>query len=150
MTTDPWDDIPATCPDCGRADCDGRDCYWPDDAGIARPEAEPMTTPPTPQATAETEHGNIPLYRFADSCDHPEPTEPDSDHSTDDSAWRAYDEWHDDHQTGREGEPLCFLTPTGSGCPACTEARDLPEGEYILCQLPSGSGEGAPTEKERR
>jgi hypothetical protein len=27
------------CPDCGRASCTGEDCYWPDEAGIARPEA---------------------------------------------------------------------------------------------------------------
>ena len=25
------------CPDCGRASCTGEGCYWPDDAGIARP-----------------------------------------------------------------------------------------------------------------
>lgn len=23
-----------TCPDCGRADCTGEDCYWPDEAGL--------------------------------------------------------------------------------------------------------------------
>ena len=100
-----------------------------------------MTKPPTPQAIAEGEHGNIPLYRFACDCDHPEPPEPDGEWSRDEPAWRAYDEWHEDHQAGRDGERLCFLTPVGEGCPACTEAeadeRDLPEGEYIVCQLPT-------------
>jgi hypothetical protein len=36
---------PATdyrCPDCGRAECTGEDCYWPDEAGIARPEGQTM------------------------------------------------------------------------------------------------------------
>jgi hypothetical protein len=23
-----------TCPDCGRAECTGEDCYWPDEAGL--------------------------------------------------------------------------------------------------------------------
>ena len=23
-----------TCPDCGRGDCTGEDCYWPDEAGL--------------------------------------------------------------------------------------------------------------------
>lgn len=27
-----------TCPDCGRATCTGEDCYWPDEAGIRRPD----------------------------------------------------------------------------------------------------------------
>lgn len=22
------------CPDCGRGDCTGEDCYWPDEAGL--------------------------------------------------------------------------------------------------------------------
>jgi hypothetical protein len=26
------------CPDCGREECTGEDCYWPDEAGIPRPE----------------------------------------------------------------------------------------------------------------
>jgi hypothetical protein len=26
------------CPDCGRETCTGEDCYWPDAAGIPRPE----------------------------------------------------------------------------------------------------------------
>ena len=26
------------CPDCGREDCMGEDCYWPDEAGVRRPE----------------------------------------------------------------------------------------------------------------
>jgi hypothetical protein len=29
------------CPDCGRASCTGEDCYWPDVAGIARPDPDP-------------------------------------------------------------------------------------------------------------
>jgi hypothetical protein len=28
------------CPDCGRETCTGEDCYWPDAAGIRRPERE--------------------------------------------------------------------------------------------------------------
>jgi len=28
------------CPDCGRGDCTGEDCYWPDEAGVRRPERE--------------------------------------------------------------------------------------------------------------
>jgi hypothetical protein len=24
------------CPDCGRGDCTGEDCYWPDEAGLRR------------------------------------------------------------------------------------------------------------------
>jgi hypothetical protein len=87
------------------------------------------------------DHGNIPLFMFADNCDHPEPPEPDRDWSRDDPAWRANDEWHTDHQMGREGEPICFLTPFGSGCPACTEAardeEDLPLGEYVTCRVVS-------------
>jgi hypothetical protein len=23
-----------TCPDCGRAECTGEDCYWPEEAGL--------------------------------------------------------------------------------------------------------------------
>jgi hypothetical protein len=29
------------CPDCGRESCTGEDCYWPDEAGIKRPEPAP-------------------------------------------------------------------------------------------------------------
>jgi hypothetical protein len=34
-----------TCPDCGRADCTGEDCYWPDEAGIQRPERPAPSAP---------------------------------------------------------------------------------------------------------
>ena len=27
-----------SCPDCGRETCTGEDCYWPDEAGILRPD----------------------------------------------------------------------------------------------------------------
>ena len=33
------------CPDCGREDCTGEDCYWPDEAGITRPEREVAASP---------------------------------------------------------------------------------------------------------
>jgi hypothetical protein len=92
----------------------------------------------TPSPTT-SEHGNVPTFLFAEFCEHPEPPEPDGDWSRDDPEWRAHDEWHADHQMGPGGDRICILTPEGSACPACTEAeaeeRDLPEGEYIKCQL---------------
>lgn len=29
------------CPDCGRESCTGEDCYWPDEAGVPRPDRAP-------------------------------------------------------------------------------------------------------------
>jgi hypothetical protein len=86
-----------------------------------------------------SDHGNVPLFLFAEGCEHPEPPEPDSDWSRDDPAWRPHDEWHADHQMGPDGDRICLLTQVGSGCPACTdEARDgldLPSGEFVECQM---------------
>jgi len=33
------------CPDCGRETCTGEGCYWPDEAGIQRPEREAAPEP---------------------------------------------------------------------------------------------------------
>lgn len=82
-----------------------------------------------------TPHGNVPLFLLAECCGHPEPPELGSDWSGDDPGWRANDEWHADHQMSQSGERICILTADGSGCLACTEESDLPEGEFMECQL---------------
>jgi hypothetical protein len=38
------------CPDCGRESCTGEECYWPDEAGIERPEAGEDVSPQPPEA----------------------------------------------------------------------------------------------------
>ena len=84
----------------------------------------------TTTETATTTHNALPVYLFADNCEHPEPPE--------DAPER--DVWDDDHPYGIEGEPICLLTlMDGTYCPACTEVaaeeEDLPPGEYVACRV---------------
>ena len=94
--------------------------------------------------TTEPQHGNVQLFLGADWCGHVQPAEPKSA----DADWTAWEEWADDHpaSAGPGGDLICLETPDGVGCEACTEEADLPEGEYVACQLAgtpaAGEGEG--------
>lgn len=83
-------------------------------------------------------HGAVQMYLYADNCDHPEPENSES---------REWEEWAADHQSGRDGPPICILTPLGTACPACTEEvadeEDLAEGEFVACRLPGKASANA-------
>lgn len=44
VRSEPMSETDDRCPDCGRAECTGEDCYWPDDAGITRPKNKGETS----------------------------------------------------------------------------------------------------------
>jgi len=62
------------CPDCGRAECTGEDCYWPDDAGITRPQRDPGYNPDTAADDWRAEDHARDLAREDGDYDDCEPT----------------------------------------------------------------------------
>jgi len=57
-----------TCPDCGRGECDGRDCYWPDEAGIRRPDVAPFGMVPCLNCGRDFFPGHPHQQFCADTC----------------------------------------------------------------------------------